>query len=78
MVVIFVQFPLHVRKMNMLSNSYPFSRTTIPYCSEKEPNQGDSEEVIVVELQVLFRKTKVLSEIVIHVSIHITNVVVGI
>src|SRR5271163_2650149 len=60
-VVIVVQFLQHVYKTNVLSNSHACFRRPYRCCCRKQPNQDDSEEVIVVELQVLFRHTKVFS-----------------
>ncbi len=53
----------HVRKTNILSNSYGCSQTPNRCWYRTKPNQDDSKEVIVVEFQVLLRETKVLEGI---------------
>jgi hypothetical protein len=62
MVMIVVQYSLHVPKMTVLSNSHFSPHTANRCCCRTKPNQDDSEEVIVFEFQGLFRKTKVLSD----------------
>src|SRR6202044_1851571 len=57
-----VQFPRFFRKTKVLSSIHPCFDTHYRCCCRKKPNQDDSEEVIVLEFQVLFRYRKVISD----------------
>ena len=69
MAVIFVLYPPLTHKTNVLLSSYPCVDRPNRCYSERRLNQDDSEKVILLELQVLFRGIKLLSDS--HLSFHI-------